>query len=156
VLVLWAPLALFSGYRAIVQVYSVELRLSPPALQEGATVIAAVRTSGRTHVEVVVELIQEHRVDTLAAFLVRSNRPAAVDPRTRSEVLRHVVQPGALAHLRSGRAIVRATATGRSQWMRTPPPTVRELRLLCPESSAAVKPAGSPPPVSIVCLQQHG
>jgi hypothetical protein len=38
-----------------------------------------------------------------------------------------VVTPELLARFASGAAVVRATAHGRPQWMRTPPPEVREV-----------------------------
>jgi hypothetical protein len=37
-----------------------------------------------------------------------------------------VLAPEQLARFLSGPATVRATATGRRQWLRLPPPTVRE------------------------------
>ncbi len=46
-LVILVPLALASGYRAWVQVFSLEFQPTPP-LTEGAVVAAAVTTSGRT------------------------------------------------------------------------------------------------------------
>ena len=40
-----------------------------------------------------------------------------------------VVTPELLGRFEPGAALVRATAHGRSQWLRTPPPEVREVAI---------------------------
>ena len=127
VLAIWIPLALFSGYRALVQVYSLDLRVSPSRLEAGSTITAAVATSGRVHVRVVLELIQDGRSDTLDAFIVRSSRPASIDPRARRALAQVTLTPDMLTRLHPGAVTLRATAIGQSQWLRTPPPTVRTV-----------------------------
>ena len=126
VLALWIPLALFSGFRAIVQVYSLDVVATPGSA--GTDITVRVTTSGRTHVDLVVEALQDGQALTLARTVVRSNRTASVDPRPRRETLR-LQLPIAKAR---GPVTLRATATGRSQWLRTPPPAVREVRLVTP------------------------
>jgi hypothetical protein len=53
-----------------------------------------------------------------------------MDPRPWRGSLRVVLGPGALAGFTSGPAQLRATATGRPQWTRLPPPTVRETAVM--------------------------
>lgn len=125
-LALCAVTALASGYRAYYQVRSLELRLSEGALREGSVVEVAAEGSGRTTVDVRVELIQGAHSETLSTLRIRDNEWASFDPRPCPGSLRVVLTPEQLAGFRDGAATVRATATGRPQWMRLPPPTVRE------------------------------
>jgi hypothetical protein len=69
-----------SGYRAIVQVYSVKIA-APPLLKPGTAVSTVVRSSGRTFGDVTLELIQNGRVDTLVTGALASNRNSVFDPR---------------------------------------------------------------------------
>lgn len=118
--------AVASGYRAYYQVRSLELQLSEPTLGNGSVIQVAVAGSGRTTIDVRVELIQGTHSETLAVQRVPGNEWAAFDPRPRRASQRVVLTPEQLARFRNGAAKVRATATGRPQWMRLPPPTVRE------------------------------
>ena len=127
VVVFWVPLAAFSGFRAIVQVYDLEIHVTSPALVPGTVVQADVVTSGRAHADVVLELRQRSTVDTIGGVFVSGNRDGAFDPRARRASLRVILTREQLAHLMPGPATLRAVAVGRHQWMRLPPPTVREL-----------------------------
>lgn len=118
--------ALASGYRAYYQVYGLEIQLSEPALRAGSVIQVAVTGSGRTTIDVRVELVQGARSETLAVRGVRGNDWPSFDPRPRRASQRVAVTPEVLARFMPGPAIVRATATGRPQWLRLPPPTVRE------------------------------
>lgn len=120
-------LATISGYRAIVQVYRLDLRSSERVLHSGSTVGFTVVTSARTHVDVELELRQGTRAETLAVKLVPGNVNASYDPRTKWAKVTVVLSPEQLARLDRGPAILRATANGRSQWLRTPPPKIQEL-----------------------------
>ena len=118
--------ALASGYRAYYQVRSLELHLAGPTLRRGSVIQAAVEGSGRTTLTVRLELIQGERSETLAVQQLRGNEWAAIDPRPRAGSLTVALTPEQLARFQNGAAKVRATATGRPQWLRLPPPTVRE------------------------------
>ena len=126
VLVLWLPSAAYSGFRAIVQIFDLDIRTSSTTLTPGSVVQADVVTSGRTHADVVLELRQQTTVDTLGSLLVPGNRDGALDPRPRRASLRIVLTSDHLASLAPGPVTIRAVAVGRSQWMRTPPPTITE------------------------------
>lgn len=118
--------ALSSGYRAYYQVWGLELQLTGPTLRDGSVIQVALTGSGRTTIDVRVELIQGDHSETLAVQQVRGNEWASFDPRPRRAAQRVLLTPEKLALFRPGPATVRATATGRPQWLRLPPPTVRE------------------------------
>jgi hypothetical protein len=115
-----------SAYRAYYQVRWLELRLAESVLREGSVVEVAVSGSGRTSIDVRVELIQGTHSETLSVRSMRGNEWAAFDPRPRTASQSVVLTPEQLSRFRNGAASVRATATGRPQWTRLPPPTVRE------------------------------
>ncbi len=123
---LCAVTALASGYRAYIQVYSLELRVAEPVLRGGSVISTEVVGSGRTTVDVRLELIQGDRSATLAVQQARGNDWAAFDPRPRKASQTLALTPELLARFGAGAATLRATATGRPQWMRLPPPLVRE------------------------------
>ncbi|HWW77196.1 MAG TPA: hypothetical protein VNZ44_17465 [Pyrinomonadaceae bacterium] len=125
-LTLCAVTALSSGYRAYYQVYDLRLHVTESTLRAGSAVEVAVAGSGRTTLDVRVELIQGDHSETLAAQQVRGNEWASFDPRPRKASRQVVLTPEQLARFASGPATLRATATGRPQWLRLPPPTVRE------------------------------
>ena len=128
-LVVHTVLALWSGYRAWVQVFDLQL-VTPPSLATGVTVRADALISARTHVLVWLELRQGTRVDTLSALTIPGNWDGGYDPRPRRGSLRVFLGPHALDAFAPGPAQLRATALGRSQWLRTPPPTVRETTVI--------------------------
>jgi len=125
-LALCSVTALASGHRAYFQVRSLELRAGGPVLRAGSSVETEVVSSGRTHVDVRVELLQGSHAETLAVQSVRGNEWGSIDPRTRRASQTIVLTPEVLSRFDSGTAVLRATATGRPQWTRLPPPTVRE------------------------------
>ncbi|MFL6286540.1 MAG: hypothetical protein ACJ74Q_25670 [Pyrinomonadaceae bacterium] len=118
--------AMSSGHRAYFQVRSLELRVDEPVLRAGSVVETEVVSSGRTFVDVRVELVQDSQAETLAVQRVNDNEWAAIDPRTQSAAQSILLTRETLSHFHPGTAVVRATATGRPQWLRLPPPTVRE------------------------------
>jgi hypothetical protein len=122
---LWIPLALWSGYRAVVQVFSLRIQ-APTALVAGAEVRADVVTSGRAHADISLELVQGTRSIALGSRFFAGNRDGALDPRPRRGSLLVTVTPAHLEGWEPGPLTIRATAVGRHQWMRLPPPTVRE------------------------------
>jgi len=125
-LALCSVTALASGHRAYFQVRGLELRVAGPVLRAGSVVETEVVSSGRTHVDVRVELVQGPHVETLASQFVRGNEWGSVDPRARRASQAIVLTPELLSRFSPGAAVLRATATGRPQWLRLPPPTVRE------------------------------
>jgi hypothetical protein len=131
---LWASSALWSGYRAIVQIFRLELSPAGGVIRGGSAVRADVVTSGRTRASVRLELVQGARAETLGTLAIRGNRDGALDPRPRHATLTVTLAPATLGRFAAGPAVLRAVATGASQWLRTPPPTVREVRvILAPE-----------------------
>ncbi|HVF66168.1 MAG TPA: hypothetical protein VM914_00795 [Pyrinomonadaceae bacterium] len=125
-LALCSVTALASGHRAYFQVRRLELRADGPVLRAGSSVETEVVSSGRTHVDVRVELLQGSHAETLAVQSVRGNEWGSIDPRARRASQTIVLTPELLSRFREGAAVLRATATGRPQWTRLPPPTVRE------------------------------
>ena len=122
-----------SAYRAYYQVRSLELLLTEPTLRNGSVVQVEVAGSGRTTIDVRLELVQGAHSETLAVRRVRGNEWAFFDPRPTRGSQTVVLTPELLSRFAAGAATVRATATGRPQWTRLPPPTVRaaqvEIRL---------------------------
>ena len=139
------PLAIVSGYRAIVQVKSLELTATERTLRDGTTVRADVVSSARVHVTLRIEMIQGARVDTLDTTLVPKNRDAAYDPRSRRASLSVVLTPATLSRFQPGPVILRAIARGRPQWLREPPPTVREIAAELPAMRTTSLPSPSRP-----------
>jgi hypothetical protein len=60
--------ALASGHRAYFQVRGLEMRVDGPLLRAGSVVETEVVSSGRTHVNVRVELVQGSHAETLAVY----------------------------------------------------------------------------------------
>jgi hypothetical protein len=121
------PLACWSGYRAIVQVQRLELSAPDRVMRGGSGVSVGIVSSGRATVDVTLEMIQGGRAETLGTRRVQTGGSPAYDPRFRRDSLAVVLTSEQLARFSPGAALLRATARGRSQWMRTPRPEVREL-----------------------------
>ena len=128
-IVVHVPLALWSGYRAIVQVQKLELNAPSTVLHDGSTIHVGVVSSGRATVDVWLEMIQGMRAETLGVRRVPTGGNPAYDPRFKYGSMAVVVTPELLGRFEPGAALVRATAHGRSQWLRTPPPEVREVAI---------------------------
>jgi hypothetical protein len=120
-------LALLSGHRAIWQIRSVEVTVPDIALRPGSLIRANIVTSGRVEADVSLDLVQGPRVTPLGVRYVARNHNASWDPRSRRASLTVVVTDEMLARFTPGPAVVRATGHGNPQWLRTPPPTVREV-----------------------------
>jgi hypothetical protein len=129
VLAVHVPLACYSGYRAIVQVYSLKLRV-PSELQAGSRLGYDVATSGRTNVHVRLLMIQGTRAETLTVGLVRDHENPSYDPRTIHASADVDLSPSMLADFDEGPAVIRGVAIGGPQWFRTPPPTITEERVV--------------------------
>ena len=122
----WLPLAAYSGFRAIVQVYDLDVQSTSQTLGVGTIIRASVVTSGRAHADIVLELRQDERIDTIGSVFVPGNSDGALDPRPRRGTLRVVLTGDHLAQLAPGPVTIRATAVGPPQRFRQPPPTITE------------------------------
>jgi len=123
VVVGYLGIAAISGFRAIVQVYSVNIA-APPTIESGAQITTTVKSSGRVPVQLTIELTQHGIVDTLGAQSVPSNRNSIFDPRPTTATLRVLATPEVLNQFKSGPAQLRSIARGRSQFLRVPPPRI--------------------------------
>lgn len=116
-----------SAYRAWVQVYRVSLQTVDAVLGPGAAVQVNAVTSGRTFVQLHLQLLQDGRAATLALDTVPKNVDATEDPRPQRRVVNVTLSPALWQQFHTGPALLRVTALGRPQWLRTPPPTIREI-----------------------------
>ena len=115
-----------ASHRAYFQVRSLELK-APQSLVVGSVVNASVVGSGRTQVDVEVDLIQGTHSERLMHLHLTGNNLAFFDPRTQHGSDSLVLNSETLSEFQPGPARLRAVATGREQWTRLPPPTVREM-----------------------------
>jgi hypothetical protein len=122
-------LVTFSGYRAIWQIHRLDLRASNAVLQPGETVGFDFASWGRVEAYAQLELIQGAVAETLAVKALPRNVNASYDPRPQRAAASIVLTPSMLARFTSGSATLRATGFGSMQWLRTPPPTIREQRV---------------------------
>ena len=117
-----------ASHRAYFQVRSLELS-APGTLSVGSIVNTSVVGSGRTQVDVEVELIQGTHTERIQHLHLTGNNLAFFDPRAQHGSDSVVLTSETLSKFQPGPARLRAVATGREQWTRLPPPTVRELDL---------------------------
>lgn len=120
-----------SAHRAYFQVRSLEVK-SPEFLTVGSTIDVAAVCSGRNRVDVEATLIQGEHSETLFDFQIPGNNLAFFDPRAQHATQTVVLTSETLMHFQPGAARLRVVATGRPQWGRRPPPTVRELDVTIP------------------------
>jgi hypothetical protein len=121
-------IGMVSSHRAYFQVRSLELT-APHTLKPGSSVETAVVSSGRTTVDVDVYLIQGTHSERLFTYRVRGNEFGFFDPRTQRASQGMTLTSDLFWRFQRGPARVRSVATGREQWTRLPPPTVRELEV---------------------------
>jgi hypothetical protein len=120
----------WSGYRAIVQVKSLQIRPVDAVLQPGSTVAVDAVSWARTYVDVRLELVQDAHRETIGTQQIGTHGVPSLDPRWQRATLSVTLTRTVLERYHEGSAMVVATAIGRSQWMRIPPPTVREARVM--------------------------
>src|SRR5678815_2457154 len=101
-----------SSHRAYFQVRSLELN-APPVLSVGSTVNASVVGSGRTQVDVDVDLIQGPHSARVMRLHLTGNNLAFFDPRQQHGSDSVAVPAETLSTLQPGPARLRAVATGR-------------------------------------------
>jgi hypothetical protein len=126
----FAFLAAISGYRAIVQIYGIDLR-APDSVRAGSRVEVAITTSGRVISSATLVLVQGARMDTLIRHVVRNNHigtfiSQSLNPFPVHDSLSFVIPAETLSKFAAGPATLRAIGLGGSQWMRVPPPTIHE------------------------------
>ena len=126
VLVTYLLPGLFSSYRAWVQVRSLELIVPNRELRSGDTIRVRTVSWARTWVDVHLLLVQGGRAETLGFHQIPKNHNASIDPRWRRDSIVVVLSQPLLTGYDRGLATVRAVATGGPQWLRTPPPLIRE------------------------------
>jgi hypothetical protein len=124
VLTAFVLIGMVSTYRAWYQIKSLELS-ADSVMRAGSVIQTKVITYGRTPVDVQVELIQGSHSETIATYAVRANNWAFFNPRTRHASQNAFLTQGVLVDFEPGPAFLRATATGRHQWTRLPPPLIR-------------------------------
>lgn len=127
VLGMYLVIGLTAGYRAWFQLKSLQLQSTDSILRPGSTVETTVVSYARVPVEVRLELIQGNHSETFAVQYVPKNSWAFLDPRTRQASQKAVLTEDVLGRFEAGKALVRATASGRPQLTRLPPPLMREL-----------------------------
>ncbi len=119
-------IGLISTYRAYYQIHSLNVTASD-IVQPGSTIKTEVVTYGRSFADVRLELIQDGKALTLHEQHVAANEFGFYDPRTQTASFSVVITPQMLERFEAGSAVLRATAVGREQWTRLPPPVVREV-----------------------------
>jgi hypothetical protein len=127
VALLHVAIGAWAAYRAWVQVRLLELKVVTATLRPGALSYVRVVTSGRTFVDVRLDLIQGSHTATLADLRVAPSHDGFYDPRTRQGMMMPAFTTEFLAQFQPGPALLRATAIGGPQWLRTPPPTIQEI-----------------------------
>lgn len=121
-------IGMVSSYRAYFQVWSLELS-APRVLSAGSVVRSEVVTSGRTAADVEVDLIQGTHSKRLIKLHLNGNDFGFFNPRSQHASDSITLTSETLSKFQTGPACLRSVATGRHQWMRLPPPTIRELEV---------------------------
>ena len=120
------PIGALSSYRAWVQIKELTLSTTSSTLASGVVVRSELVSWARTESDARIELVQGGRVATLGEVYVSRNHEPVFDPRPRSGSVVVTLTPEMLAGFDAGAATLRASAVGRPQWLRVPPPTIRE------------------------------
>lgn len=126
VIAVYLVIGMIALYRAVTQIHSLELQ-SDGVLRKGSAVKATVVSYARVPIDLRIELIQDDHAELVAVQQVQKNEWSLLDPRTREATQTAVLTDDLLGRFESGKAIVRATAIGRLQFDRRPPPMVREV-----------------------------
>jgi len=120
-----------SSHRAYFQVRSLEVK-APEQLIDGSLIEVATVCSGRNWVDVEGKLVQGEHSEMLFNFRVPGNELAFFDPRAQRLTYVATIHTENLMNFEPGVARLRVVATGRPEWGRVPPPTVRELDVTIP------------------------
>ena len=122
-------IGLMAGYRAWYQVKSLQLESTDAVLRSGSAIETTVVSYARTPIEVRLELVQGAHSETFAVQHIPDNTWAFLDPRSLQASQTAVLTGNFLERFGTGKAKLRATAIGRPQLSRLPPPLVRELEV---------------------------
>ena len=128
-ILLQLPIGALSSYRAWVQIKDLTLTTTSTALAPGVIVRSNLTSWARTESDARIELVQGPRVAMLGEVYLPRNHEPVFDPRPQHGSVIVALTPALLAEFEPGTATLRATAVGRPQWLRVPPPTVRELTI---------------------------
>lgn len=128
------PIGVLSSYRAWVQIKELTLETDGAVLRPGAIVRSKLVSWARTESDARIELVQGDHVETLGEVYVSRNHEPVFDPRPKHDSVVVTLSGDMLARFDDGPARLRATAVGRPQWLRTPPPTVREQAVVIDRS----------------------
>lgn len=121
-------IGIVSAYRAYFQIHSLEVT-TDQVLKSGSVIKTNVVTYGRSFADVRLELVQNGKALKLYDLHVPANEFGFYDPRTQSGSFSVLITPQILEQFKVGSAVLRATAVGREQWTRLPPPAVREVNV---------------------------
>ena len=125
-ILLQLPIGALSSYRAWVQIKELTLTTTSSTLAPGVVVQSNLVSWARVESDARIELVQGQRVTMLGEVYLRRNHEPVFDPRPRHGSVVVELTPTMLDGFEPGTAMLRATAVGRAQWLRIPPPTVRE------------------------------
>jgi hypothetical protein len=125
-IILQLPIGCLSSYRAWIQIKELTLSTTSSELAPGVVVRSNLTSWARTESDARIELVQGRHVTMLGEVYLPRNHDAYYDPRPRHGTVEVALTPAMLEGFEAGAATLRATALGRPQWLRTPPPTVRE------------------------------
>jgi len=128
------PIGALSSYRAWVQIKEVTLEIESTVLQPGTTVRSHLVSWARTESDARIELVQGSHVAMLGEVYVARNHEPVFDPRPKRDSVVVTLSAATLEGFHDGPATLRASAVGRPQWLRTPPPTVRERAVVIDQS----------------------
>ena len=125
-IVVQLPIGAMSSYRAWVQIKDLTLTTTSAVIAPGVLVRADLVSWARTESDARIELVQGRHVEMLGEVYLHRNHEPVFDPRPRHSAVVVMIRPAHLAGFSTGPATLRASAVGRPQWLRVPPPTLRE------------------------------
>ena len=126
-------------YRRIWQVLRADLVVSADVLTPGATISIDVVTSGEVRNRIVLELAQETRQQTLLELHGDLNRMNVYDVRTYRYTRTVTLSSNVLAGFKPAPAVVTLTGYGGMKLLRTPPPVVRQQRVMVSVASRGTR-----------------
>jgi hypothetical protein len=148
---IYLVIGLISAYRAWYQVKSLELGIAgsgsvirpndPRAeviagVSPGSLVEARLVSYARTTIDVRLELVQGEHAETLFVKTLRGNQWGFFDPRAKQATFGATLTAEVLDRFHAGPATLRATAIGREQWTRLPPPVIRNAEVVVQRKEA--------------------
>jgi len=119
-------LATISGYRAIWQIHRVNIELANTELRPGSRITFGYTSTARVWSDAELKLIQGSIERSLGGDTLPPNVNPSYDPRPKHSRRTIQLTDDALSAFKPGPAVLRLTAYGNMQWLRTPPPVVTE------------------------------